>query len=82
MNTWKDRASAMALPSAQHITVKSLSSSSPEQDRDTRARAWAFVFESWHTKKGDHHDLTSDSTKNPTTSTDKKGTGNADIHGD
>ena len=31
-----------------------------EQARDVRARAWAFVFECWHTKKGGHHDLTHD----------------------
>ena len=29
-----------------------------EQTRDVRARAWAFAFECWHTKKGGHHDLT------------------------
>ena len=54
---------------------------SPEEGRDVRARAWAFVFECWHTKKGDHDDLTSDSTKK-TTSIDKKGTDHANIHGD
>ena len=52
-----------------------------EQARDVRARAWAFVFECWHTKKGDHDDLTSDSTRK-TTSLDKKGTDHANIHGD
>ena len=31
---------------------------SSEQARDVRARAWAFVFECWHTKKGGSHDLT------------------------
>ena len=31
-----------------------------EQARDARARAWAFVFECWHAKKGGHHDLTYD----------------------
>ena len=52
-----------------------------EQARDVRARAWAFVFERWHTKKGDHDDLTSDSTKK-TTGQDKKVTDHADLHGD
>ena len=33
-----------------------------EQARDARARAWAFVFECWETKKGEEHDLTKDLT--------------------
>jgi hypothetical protein len=53
-----------------------------EQARDVRARAWAFVFECWHTKKGDQHDLTRESTKKWITRTDKRGTDNADLCGD
>jgi hypothetical protein len=36
---------------AEHITVTPLSSISPEQARDTRARAWAFVFQCWQEKQ-------------------------------
>jgi hypothetical protein len=36
---------------AEHITVTPLSSILPEQARDTRARAWAFVFQCWQKKK-------------------------------
>jgi hypothetical protein len=53
---------------------------STEQARDVRARAWAFVFECWHTKKGGHHDLTKNVTKECTTRPEKKGTDDADVH--
>jgi hypothetical protein len=36
---------------AEHITVTPLSSILPEQARDTRARAWAFVFQCWQEKR-------------------------------
>jgi hypothetical protein len=36
---------------AEHITVTPLSSILPEQARDTRARAWAFVFQCWQEKQ-------------------------------
>jgi hypothetical protein len=55
---------------------------STEQARDVRARAWAFVFECWHTKKGGHHDLTKNSTQEDTASQDMKGKGNANLYGD
>jgi hypothetical protein len=55
---------------------------STEQARDVRARAWAFVFECWHTKKGGHHDLIRLSKQECETSQDKKGKENADLHGD
>jgi hypothetical protein len=67
---------------ARDIVVKPLSGISPEQARDARARAWAFVFQCWHAKKGEQHDLTKDSTKECTTRPDKKGMQNADLHGD
>jgi hypothetical protein len=50
-----------------------------EQARNARARAWAFAFECWHTKKGDLHDLTNDLPRK-STRPDKKGTQNADIY--
>ena len=53
-----------------------------EQAHNARARVWAFVFECWHAKKGGQHGLTKDSTKECTTRPDKKGTQNADLHGD
>jgi hypothetical protein len=55
---------------------------SPEQARDVRARAWAFVFECWHTRKGGHHDLTKLSKQEYKTSQDKKGKKHADLHRD
>jgi hypothetical protein len=53
-----------------------------EQARDARARAWAYVFQCWNMKKGEQHELTSDSTKQWTTRTEQKGEDNADLHGD
>jgi len=46
---------------AGYIAVKPLPNISPEQARDARARAWAYVFECWHAKKGGPHDLTNSS---------------------
>jgi hypothetical protein len=53
----------------------------PEQIRDARSRAWMFVFRCWHERKGEHHDLRSDSTNRQTIRTDKKGARDADLHG-
>jgi hypothetical protein len=53
-----------------------------EQVRDARARAWAFVFQCWHARKGEQHDLTDDSIRKWSTRQDKKGIQNADLHGD
>ena len=39
------------MPDPHHISVKSLSGISPGQARDTRARAWAFVFQCWQEKQ-------------------------------
>jgi len=36
---------------AEHTAVTPLSGISPEQARDTRARAWAFVFQCWQEKQ-------------------------------
>jgi hypothetical protein len=55
---------------------------SPDQAREVRARAWVFVFECWHTRKGDHDDLTKRSNQEYKTSQDKKGKEHADVHGD
>jgi hypothetical protein len=32
----------------------------PEEAQGARARAWAFVFQCWHAKRGDLYDLTKD----------------------
>lgn len=50
------------MPDVPDIAVKSLPSISPEETHDVRARAWGFVFQCWHAKKGDPHDLTNGST--------------------
>ncbi len=52
------------------ITHHSLGSITPEQARDARARAWAFVFQCWHAKKGEQHVVTTNrpvDTENKTT---------------
>lgn len=36
---------------ARYIAVKPLSGVLPEQARDTRVRAWAFVFQCWQEKQ-------------------------------
>jgi hypothetical protein len=43
-----------------------------EQARDARARAWAFVFQCWHAKKGEQHVVTT----NRPVDTEKKTTKN------
>jgi hypothetical protein len=43
---------------AGYIATKPLPNFSPEQTRDARARAWAYIFERWQAKKGDPLDLT------------------------
>jgi hypothetical protein len=44
------------------IVVRPLPGTTPEQARDARARAWTYVFQTWHTKKGAQHDLTKEPT--------------------
>ena len=39
------------MPDPHYITVKSLSGNSPDQVRDARARAWAFVFDCYRKKE-------------------------------
>ena len=63
-----------------HVVVPGPSGITLEQTRDARARAWAYVFQCWHTKKGEQHELTNDSTRE-CTRPDKKGNDDADIHG-
>jgi hypothetical protein len=46
---------------AGYIATEPLSDISPEQARATRARAWVYVFECWHARRGDSHDLTTSS---------------------
>jgi hypothetical protein len=45
------------MPDAQHIAVEWLLGTTPEQVRDARARAWAYIFQCWDAKKGEQHDL-------------------------
>ncbi len=48
-----------------------------KQVRDARARAWAFVFQCWHAKKGGPHDLINNptpKTENGPRETDKENT--------
>ena len=66
---------------ASGIVCRPIPTISPEQARDARARAWVFVFQCWHAKKGEQHDLKGDSTKECTTRPDRKGMHNADLHG-
>jgi len=35
----------------QHLTIKPTSGITPEQARDARARAWAYVFRCWQEKQ-------------------------------
>ncbi len=67
---------------APRIVASLNPSITPEQVRDTRARAWAYIFDCWHAKKGVQHDLTRDSTKEYRTRPDKKGMQNADLLSD
>jgi hypothetical protein len=53
----------------------------PESELSVLGAAYKYVLFDSQARKGDPHDLTSDSTKNRTTRTDMKGTDNADIHG-
>ena len=39
------------MPGAQHITMTPHSGISPEQCRDARAQAWAYVFQCWREKQ-------------------------------
>jgi hypothetical protein len=41
-----------------HFAYKPSGGLAPEQARDARARAWAYVFECWHAKKGEQHVVT------------------------
>ena len=68
----------MSIP-RQNIIVSRDYRTSP--DECARARAWAYVFQCWHAKKGEQHDLTNDSTKKWIAGPDKKGKGNANLHG-
>jgi hypothetical protein len=36
---------------AQHITVKPLPGIPPDESRNARARAWAFIFRCWQEKQ-------------------------------
>jgi hypothetical protein len=56
------------------ITLRPHSDTITKQARDARARAWAYVFECWHAKKGDPHDLTNEMvSRAEAVSEDKKG---------
>ena len=62
------------------VAIRLLLGITPEQARDARVRAWAYVFQSWYTKKGVQHELTKNSTRE-CTRPDKKGNNDADLHG-
>jgi hypothetical protein len=50
--------------------------STPErQAQDARARAWAFVLECWHNKKGDHYVVTTSKPSNAGNGITNNGTG-------
>jgi hypothetical protein len=68
--------------SSPHITYAARPDATPEAELDALATIYKFLLFDSQARKGDPRDLTSDSTKKRTTSTDKKGTDNADIHGD
>jgi hypothetical protein len=55
-------ASSEGMKSSPHIIVTPASGITPEEARGARSRAWAYVFECWHAKKGGPHDLTTDAT--------------------
>jgi hypothetical protein len=60
------------MKSSSHIIVTPAPGITPEQARDTRSRAWAYVFECWDAKKGDSHDLTNGSTAEIATNGSRK----------
>jgi len=43
---------------APHIVQHPRPGISPEQASDARARAWMYVFASWHAKEGEQHVVT------------------------
>jgi hypothetical protein len=67
--------------SSPHITYAARPDTTPEAELDTLAALYRFVLFDSQAKRGGSHALTNDSTKKWTTGPDKKGTDNADIHG-
>jgi hypothetical protein len=48
----------MSRTSEVHLVYQLHPGITPEQARDARARAWAYVFKCWHAKKGEQHVVT------------------------
>jgi hypothetical protein len=65
-------------PNNPTITYTTRADASPQAELDALAAVYRFLL----LEKGDHHDLTSHSTKECTTRPDKKGKENADLLGD
>jgi hypothetical protein len=63
---------------SSHLTYSPRPDTTPEADVSALASVYRFLL----LEKGESNDLTGTSTKEWTTSQDKKGTENADIHGD
>jgi hypothetical protein len=56
--------------------------SNPQAELDALAAVYRYVLSHSEVRKGGPHDLTNHPTKECMTRLDKKGTGNADLHGD
>jgi hypothetical protein len=63
---------------SSHLTYSPRPDTTPEAEVSALASVYRFLL----LEKGESNDLTGTSTKEWTTSQDKKGTENADIHGD
>jgi hypothetical protein len=63
------------------ITYTPRRDSTAEAELSVLGAVYKYVLFDSQARKGDPHDLTSESIKNRTTRTDMKGTDNADIHG-
>jgi hypothetical protein len=63
------------------IVYRSRADVTPEAELDALAAVYKFLIDS-QARRGGPHDLIKDSTKECTTSQDKKGMQNADLHGD
>jgi hypothetical protein len=67
--------------SSPQITRAPHPSATPEAELSALAALYRFVLFDSQAKRGGSHDLMNEVAKKRTTSTDKKGTDNADIHG-
>jgi hypothetical protein len=67
--------------SSSRVSYASRPDSTPEAELSALAAIYEFALLNSQAKRGGPHDLTSDSTKQRTTSPDKRGKENADLHG-